>query len=293
MPASPSDISSVDNLDRSDLGSQRLVTTLARGLDVLAVFAYGELLGNLDIASRTGLSKATVSRLCATLLALGYLRLDERTRKYAMGGRLLALGACVQHHSGLLVVAKPHMLALAASTGMTVGMAARDRLGMVFLDAARGAGPRFGPTSVGSVVPIAQTALGLAFPFPAQPVERIALLQQLRSAYGVGWPAVRDRIERAITEYQRDGFVVRVRSCEDSVSGVGASVLLPGAHGRIAFNCATTSNQHGIAQQLLRAGQALRSMVQAIERELSLQPPAPKRSIGGGRKATVTVFSSV
>lgn len=61
------------------------MSTLVKGLDILAVLASGETLGNEQIAQRVGLSKATASRLCTTLTTLGYLRQDERTRKYAMG----------------------------------------------------------------------------------------------------------------------------------------------------------------------------------------------------------------
>ncbi len=66
-------------------GGPELVSTLVKGLDILAVLASGETLGNQQIAQRVGLSKATASRLCTTLTTLGYLRQDERTRKYAMG----------------------------------------------------------------------------------------------------------------------------------------------------------------------------------------------------------------
>ena len=58
---------------------RKFVTALARGLEVLRVFTPTEgLLGNGEIAERTGLPKPTVSRLTYTLTKLGYLSHVER-----------------------------------------------------------------------------------------------------------------------------------------------------------------------------------------------------------------------
>jgi hypothetical protein len=53
---------------------RKFVAALARGLDILRVFTPNDgLLGNQEIAQRSGLPKATVSRLTYTLRRLGYL----------------------------------------------------------------------------------------------------------------------------------------------------------------------------------------------------------------------------
>jgi DNA-binding IclR family transcriptional regulator len=256
----------VEATDRCVQDGAELVTTLAKGLDVLAVLAGGELLGNQQIAQRVGLSKATASRLCATMTALGYLRLDEGTRKYAMGARLLAMGATVQHRSGLLRMAKPHMTLLAHATGMVVGMGTRDRLGMVCLDLAHDDGVSVGTSTVGSVLPMAETALGLAYLAHVGVAERIPLLRQLQAAYGRDWPLVRERIEDASEQYRRQGFVVRSRSCEAGVTGVAAAMDLPGHLGVVAFTCATDVDGPDVTARLQRAGETLRAMLARMSR---------------------------
>ena len=56
----------------------RFNTALARGLDILRSFRQGEAyLGNADLAERTGVPKATVSRLTFTLAELGYLKYKD------------------------------------------------------------------------------------------------------------------------------------------------------------------------------------------------------------------------
>lgn len=257
-------ISRVEAVERAEQASPDLVSTLAKGLDVLAVLAGGELLGNQQIAQRAGLSKATASRLCATLATLGYLRQDGASRKYAMGARLLAMGATVQHRSGLLRLARPGMEALARETGMMVGMGARERLGMVCLDVAHDDAALVGTTSVGSILPMAETALGLAYLARAGLAERIPLLRQLQLAYGADWAQVRARIEEARLQYLRQGYVVRPLSCEAGVSGVAAAVELPGNMGLVAFNCATRSDASGVDARLRQAGLRLRTMVAGI-----------------------------
>lgn len=245
-------------------GGPELVSTLVKGLDILAVLAGGEALGNQQIALRVGLSKATASRLCTTLTTLGYLRQDECTRKYAMGARLLAMGATVQHRAGFLSWARPHMDGLAQHTGMTVGMGTRERLGMVCLDVARSSGRQVGTTDVGSILPMAETAMGLAYLSHCGVAERIALLRQLQLAFGSAWNTVRERIEEASVQYQRQGFVIRPRSCEASVSGVAAAVELPGHVGVLVFNCATHSDAAQVTARLHHAGLKLRAMLDSL-----------------------------
>src|SRR5204863_7799793 len=58
-------------------------SALGRGLMILRAFDIGEpYLGNAAIAERTGLAKATVSRLTQTLLELGYLLYRADLGKY-------------------------------------------------------------------------------------------------------------------------------------------------------------------------------------------------------------------
>src|SRR5262249_56260790 len=86
--------SSVENgLAEGAVGKDRqFVTALARGLDILRAFHAGEgMLGNQEIAHRTGLPKPTVARLTHTLTELGYLNYIRRFRKYELGASLLPL----------------------------------------------------------------------------------------------------------------------------------------------------------------------------------------------------------
>ncbi|HEU0221229.1 MAG TPA: helix-turn-helix domain-containing protein, partial [Paracoccaceae bacterium] len=59
---------------------RQFVVALARGLEVLGAFRMKDgALGNSEIAARTGMPAATVSRITPTLTRLGYLTFHPRT----------------------------------------------------------------------------------------------------------------------------------------------------------------------------------------------------------------------
>jgi hypothetical protein len=75
--------------DRASAGVQ----TVQRGLQVLRAFRSDRAaLSNLELVQRTGLSKATVSRLTSTLLHLGYLRHVPGSRAFALSAAPLGIG---------------------------------------------------------------------------------------------------------------------------------------------------------------------------------------------------------
>ena len=67
-------------------------SALGRGLLILRAFEIGDPpLGNATLAERTGLAKATVSRLTQTLLELGYLQYRGEIGKYELAPSVLGL----------------------------------------------------------------------------------------------------------------------------------------------------------------------------------------------------------
>ena len=245
------------------------VSSLAKGLEVLAAFERGDMLGNLDLVGRTGLPKTTVSRLTGTLTALGYLRLDDRTRKYTIGARMLGIGASVQRHIGLQRTARPFMEALAHELDITVILGARDRAGLVFLELVRPSRNMLTVnTDSGSVVPLESTSIGLAYLVKAPLIERVRVLESLRRNHPEDWNEVRKTIEKAHTDYLRQGFVVSQHTEKGKVSGVGVPLVL-GAKGIFAFACAGPSFDLPLARLTKLLGPRLTDMVAKIKEAMS------------------------
>ncbi|MBL3704252.1 helix-turn-helix domain-containing protein [Sulfitobacter sp. BDSS02] len=70
---------------------QALSSTLMKGLEILALFNDQEdRFANSEIARRLGLNRATVSRLCKTLMHMGYLRRDTKGN-FRLAPRILGL----------------------------------------------------------------------------------------------------------------------------------------------------------------------------------------------------------
>lgn len=68
-----------------------LSSTLMRGIEILQCFSSAEQeLSNADIARRMGLKRPTVSRLCKTLLHMGYLRKTQKGA-FRLAPQLLSL----------------------------------------------------------------------------------------------------------------------------------------------------------------------------------------------------------
>jgi DNA-binding IclR family transcriptional regulator len=193
MSTSPLHASPVGDRNRS----------LERGIEVLRAFKPGtDLLGNGELAERTGLSRATVSRLCATLVACGFLERDRTARAYRLAAPVLSLAHAMRSGSPLLAVAAPLMRAEAEKRRINVGLAAADRDEMVYLESVRSS-RRVAWRNVvaGQRVPMELTSLGRAWLAVATPAQRRPLLRQFRDRRGAReWK----QLERELQEAFRD-----------------------------------------------------------------------------------------
>src|SRR4051794_21113373 len=99
--------------------------SLERGLEILRAFRPGtDRLGNGELAERTGLSRATVSRLTQTLAQAGMLHRIPGRRGYRLAPSVLSLAHAMRSGSSVLQVAAPLMRALAEGCRVNVGLAA-------------------------------------------------------------------------------------------------------------------------------------------------------------------------
>ncbi len=229
------------------------------------------MLGNQQLVEITGLPKATVSRLTSTLVELGFLRVDPRSRKFTMGNRLLGMGLNVQRKLGIQQCARPFMETLSREYDLTVSMGTRDRLGVVILEVSRP--PNHSQLVVnfdaGTNLPLTKTSLGLACIVATPVKERARILENLRLHLGEEWTDVRSKIEQAHREYERYGFIVSQRSLGRDVSGVAVPMILPKGNSWYSFNFAGPSNRMPLTYMRKELGPRLQRMVQDIKDAMS------------------------
>jgi len=182
--------------------------SLLRGLEILRAFRPGsDVLGNAEIAERTGLPKSTVSRLTGTLLKAGFLFHSPQQQGYSLGVSVLSLSHAMRSGSSLLQAARAPMLAEARRLRVNVGLALADRDEMVYLETLRFAGnPSLRQVVSGQRVPMALTSLGRAYLSTLSPGERRTQLAHLKSKHSRDWTSLRQQINQSIKDVALYGW---------------------------------------------------------------------------------------
>lgn len=105
-----------------DEGKETIVNrSLERALQILDAFeCERKELGLAQLSAVLGLSKATVLRLCSTLIKYGYLKQNPQSKKYFLGIKLFQLGSVVFSTFSLRKIADPFLRDLERISGKTV-----------------------------------------------------------------------------------------------------------------------------------------------------------------------------
>ncbi|PIW29786.1 MAG: IclR family transcriptional regulator [Rhodospirillales bacterium CG15_BIG_FIL_POST_REV_8_21_14_020_66_15] len=260
-------LDNVPEITESD--DRQFVTALARGLSVLRAFQPGDgVLGNGDLAERTGLPKPTVSRLTHTLTRLGYLVHAERLGKYRLGPGVLSLGYSLLANMDIRKIARPYMQELANASGLSLALGARDRLNMVYLEHARDAGSVTLRLDIGSHIPIATTAMGRAFLAAIPEDERAYLMSAMAERAGAGWPAVARGIERAVCQVAEKGFCTSFGEWQHDVNAVGVPLRSMDGATVMALNCGGPAFLHKPDRLEAEWGPRLVNVARTIEAEM-------------------------
>ena len=222
-----------------DEGNDRkFVVALARGLDVLRAFTPGEwLLGNNEIAERTGLPKTTISRLTYTLTKLGYLTHVERLGKYSLAPAALSIGYSTLANLRIRQVARKQMQEFANYAGASVALGSRDRMHLMYIEHCRSKSAGLLRLNLGSRIPIATTAMGRALIAALPEDERDWLMGHIKRHAAENWNQVKAGIEKAIRDLAERGFTTSFGDWEKDVFAVGVPLIPPDESGVFAFNC--------------------------------------------------------
>ena len=223
---------------------RRFSTTLAKGLEILRCFtSVRPELTNNELAERTGLSCATISRFTYTLIKLGYLRSKPATGKYMLGPAVISLGYPLLAAITLRQVARPLMNELATALQSSVSMGIRDRLSVVYVETSRSNSVWSGQMSdIGLRYPIASSAIGRALVAGCEPLAREGLLNEIKLRTPVIWARYRDRLQQAHNEFARKGFCSSYGEQNPNYCAVGVPVGRTADGELIVLNCVVQSH---------------------------------------------------
>ena len=189
-------------------GDRQFATTLARGLDILRCFTPDKpTLSNKELAERTGLPKATISRFTYTLVKLGYLQMEARSTRYQLGSAVLSFAYPLLASMGMRQIARPAMHDFADAIQGSVSLGVRDRLAIVYVETARARtvySTRM--AEVGLSHPLVGSAIGRAYLCACTPEERERLLNEVRVKEPQLWARHAPMVERSLLEFRQRRF---------------------------------------------------------------------------------------
>ncbi|MBB5215615.1 IclR family transcriptional regulator [Parapusillimonas granuli] len=242
-------------------------TTLANGLAVLQCFRAGDpILSNRDLAERTGLSKATVSRLTYTLCLKGLLMHDAQLRRYRLGAGVLSLSHALLSGMRLRQLARPLMRELAAATGGTASLGVYDQRHMVYVETSRGHDLIAFRPDIGARLPVMASAMGRAWLAGAGPAQRQAVLDELERHEPEQLRKFSKALAIAVEDWKAHGYCVSEGDWQADVHAVGVPLRMPVDGERLVFNCGVRVERLGAGGLRKEVAPKLRAMVDHIER---------------------------
>lgn len=242
---------------------------LARGLEVLRAFtAANPVLGNREIADRTGLPKPTVSRLTYSLTLLGYLSRDNQLQKYRLGPGVLSLGHPLLASLQVRQTAKPFMESLARTTGCTVNMGMRDRDMVVYIDSVRADTTNQHLPDIGSTRPLLSSAIGRALILACPTAEQRAIINYLKVKDQAEYSAQLANWQADVERFKHEGYCHSKGDWRKEIHAIAVPVRTHQGDLPVALNC-TMSTHRATKNQLTRQVAPLLKEA-AFELELAL-----------------------
>lgn len=245
------------------------VAALARGLTLLRTVAeHSQPLGHSDLARISGIPKATVSRLIATLVNHGYLRQLRSSDLYELAPAALDLGNAYLRHFDLRTSIRPFLNELAEFAGAAVHLAVRDRFDMVLIDTIRPAnGVIFSRLEIGARLNLCSSAIGRAYLRLLPSEERDRLLESARIAASDDWARLSSGVEQALAEAETTGVCLSLGEWHPLVNSMAVGFTGPRGR-RYAFNCGGPAFMFDRQTLLERIAPRMLDCLKTIEHEI-------------------------
>lgn len=247
-----------------------ITMTVERGLQVLRAFRADRTpLTNVELVHRTGLSKATVSRLTSTLIRLGFLRRVSGGRQFELAPGPLGIGHAYLETRPLAGAAAPLMQALADTLNVSVALAVPDHLDMLYIAYRLGAKIATLRLGVGSLLPMGSTSVGMAYLWGLDDAARAAYIDRLLEAAGSQAKVMASRLQAAFDDLRTEGVCMSIGDYQRAAYGIALPVHVGKSHTLMTLSCGAIEVEPDVRAIRKRIIPALKAAATALETTLA------------------------
>ncbi|HEU0083726.1 MAG TPA: helix-turn-helix domain-containing protein, partial [Bradyrhizobium sp.] len=257
-------------------GEGDVIQVVSRAFDVLRCFEGHEArLGNLEISSRCGLPRSTVSRLTHTLTRMGQLVYLPRDQKYRIGPSAVAMSTSMTRGLQLRNLIRLRLQDTAEQLPGTVGFMIPDRFHLVYLEYGRAAGAIGLHSTTGDRIAIASSAAGHAYAAALETDVGNALLAEIEREIPQEAKCLRGCLEHNRGFLRERGYVVACGSWSPHINGLAVPLWSPQYRTFVVVTIGLLSalydeaRLHGeVAPLMLELGAAISAMLENADTEL-------------------------
>ena len=258
------------SLRNSNRVASSAVMTVARGLTVLRAFRSNRTpLTNVELVRRTGLPKATVSRLTSTLVQTGFIRRVIGKRDFVLSTAALGIGHSYLSTSSLLNAAQPLMQRLADRLDASVALAVQDGIDMLYVGHCSSQKIATLKLRVGLVLPMDTTAIGRAYLWGLPPQKQEQLLLTYKGLAKQNGDQLIHDIYESFKELDATGTCFVSGGYIKDSYGVALSLRLGTAQVRFAMSCGKTVVQKNLVEERKVIAEELKIVASELQIVLS------------------------
>lgn len=246
--------------------------TLAKGLMILQCFVRDPRAhANSEFAERLGLPRPTVSRLCRSLQALGFLDHDDRLDRYFIGPAAVTLGYPYVINTPLLAQLRPALQSTADRFEGAVSVGVAMDLDVVYVETCAHEHGTLKRPGGGAVRGIVETAMGRAWLAQLTAVERNRFLARTKQARADEYTRSSQGLKDSLSHHAKRGFAINMGDAGLGVLAVGVASNIRYGSRRLLFNCAVPGYRAKPADLLETIGPTLVQLVNMADRQVGLR----------------------
>ncbi|MFT6656939.1 IclR family transcriptional regulator [Maritalea sp.] len=222
------------DVDKPDAPRDALfVGSVEKALRVLQAFSGDKsALSLTEISERTGLGKSAAQRFCHTLVTLGYLLRDERSRQLRPSAKLLEFSFTFLASDPISSIAAPYLVQAREVSGEAVNLALPHGLDVIYITRLPSLNSQLVNPPIGGRAPMFCTSSGRAYlsALPEGLAEQFVDQSNLRkiTAHTI---TNKDQILALIGQARKDGFASASQECINGELTVGAPIF--GRQGKV------------------------------------------------------------